>query len=549
VPLHQQLVGKVRPALLVLLGTVAFVLLIACANVANLLLARGASREREIAIRTAIGAGRVRIVRQLLTESLLIAVLGGTAGLLIANWGLKALVASSPEDIPRRDQIGIDLRVLGFTLLVSLITGLVFGLVPALQASRLDLNESLKEGGRGASGGAGSRRIRNALVVFEVAVSLVLLIGAGLMIRSFIRLQRVDLGFNPDKLLTMNIQLSRARYQGQQSAAFFRELIERVQALPGVEAAGAITAIFIEGLPNSANFTIEGRPALPVAEQTEAPIDFVTPDYFRTMGISLLKGRELTEQDGLNSTPVVIINDTFAHRYWPNEDPLGRRFKFGDSTSNSPWLTIVGVVSDMRRTGFDAEPRCETFLPYTQRQFIGFLSLVVRTVGDPRAMATTVRDVIWSMDPNQPVYRIRTIDQQLGGMMAQRRLNMVLFTLFAGVALLLAVVGIYGVISYSVTQRTHEIGIRIALGASRGKVLKLIVVNAMSLVGAGVGAGLLAAAVLTRLMSSLLYGVSATDLTTFAVISLVMAGVALGACFVPARRAMKVDPMIALRYE
>jgi len=549
VPLHQQIVGKVRPALLVLLGTVAFVLLIACANVANLLLARAASREREIAIRTALGAGRLRLVRQMLTESILIAVLGGAAGLLIANWGLKALVALSPEDIPRRDQIGIDLPVLGFTLLISLVTGLMFGLAPAFQASKLDLNESLKEGGRGASGSVQSRRVRNALVVFEVAVSLVLLIGAGLMIRSFIRLQRVDLGFNPDRLLTMNIQLSRTRYQGAQSAAFFRELIERVQALPGVEAAGAITAVFIEGLPNSSYFTIEGRPPVPAPQQTEAPIDFVTPTYFRTMGISLLKGRELTEQDGPNSPPVVVINDTFARRYWPGEDPLGRRLKFGDASSNAPWLTIVGVVADMRRTGFDFEPRCETFLPYTQRQFIGFLSLVVRTAADPRAMATNVRDTVWAMDRNQPVSHIRTMDQQLGGMIAQRRLNTVLFGLFAGVALLLAAVGIYGVISYSVTQRTHELGIRMALGAGRAEVLKLIVGNAMTLVGAGIGIGLIAATALTRLMATLLYGVSATDPVTFAVISVILAGVALGACFVPARRAMKVDPMIALRYE
>ncbi|MEK6321396.1 MAG: ABC transporter permease [Acidobacteriota bacterium] len=549
VPLHEQVVRRVRPALLALLATVAFVLLIACANVANLLLARAASREREIAIRTALGAGRLRLVRQLLTESLLIAVLGGVVGLLIANWGLRALVALSPEDIPRRGQIGIDLRVLGFTLLISLLTGLVFGLVPALRASRLDLNESLKEGGRGASGGVQSRHVRSTLVVFEVALSLVLLIGAGLMIRSFMQLQKVDLGFNPDHVLRMNIQLSRSKYQGQQSAAFFRQLIERVEALPGVESAGAITAVFIEGLPDSGNFTIEGRAPVPTAEQIEAPIDFVTPRYFRTMGISLLRGRELTEQDGPDSPRVVVINDTFARRFWQGEDPIGKRFKFGDSNSNSPWLTIVGVVADMRRTGFDADVRCEAFLPYTQRQFIGFLTLVVRTASDPQSMAATVRDVVWSMDRDQAVSHIGTIDQLLGGMIAQRRLNTVLFALFAGVALILAAVGIYGVISYSVTQRTHEIGIRMALGAGRGEVLKLIVRNGMTLVGIGIGIGLISAAALTRLIGTLLYGVSATDPVTFAVISAILAGVALAACLVPARRATKVDPMIALRYE
>jgi putative ABC transport system permease protein len=549
VPLHQQVVGGVRPALLVLLGTVAFVLLIACANVANLLLARAAAREREIAIRTALGSGRWRLIRQLLTESVLLASLGGAAGLLIANWGLKALVALSPEDIPRRDQIGIDFRVLGFTLLVSLLTGLLFGLAPALQASKLDLNESLKEGGRGASGGVAGRRIRNTLVVFEVALSLVLLIGAGLMIKSFVRLQKIDLGFNPDRLLIMNIQLSRSKYQGGSSAAFFRQLIERVEALPGVESAGAITSVFIEGLPNSSSFTIEGRPPVPAAEQDEAPIDFVTPGYFRTMGIPLLKGRELTEQDGPNSPTVLVINDTFARRFWPGEDPLGKRLKFGPPASDAPWWTIVGVVSDMRRTGLDSAVRCETFISYTQRPFIGFLSLVVRTAPDPRSMATTVRDVVWSMDRDQPVSHIGTVEQLLGGMMAQRRLNTVLFGIFAGLALVLAALGIYGVISYSVTQRTHEIGIRIALGASWSEVLKLVIGNGMKLVGAGILIGLISAAGLTRLMTTLLYGVSATDPATFVLIAVLLAGVALGACFVPARRAMKVDPMVALRYE
>ncbi|HEY3137520.1 MAG TPA: ABC transporter permease [Blastocatellia bacterium] len=549
VPLHQQVVGGVRPALLVLLGTVAFVLLIACANVANLLLARAAAREREIAIRTALGSGRLRLIRQLLTESVLLATLGGAAGLLIANWGLKALVALSPEDIPRRDQIGIDFRVLGFTLLISLLTGLLFGLAPALQASKLDLNESLKEGGRGASGGVAGRRIRNTLVVFEVALSLVLLIGAGLMIKSFVRLQKVDLGFNPDRLLIMNIQLSRSKYQGGSSAAFFRQLIERVEALPGVESAGAITSVFIEGLPDSSSFTIEGRPPVPAAEQDEAPIDFVTPGYFRTMGIPLLKGRELTEQDGPNSPRVLVINDTFARRFWPGEDPLGKRLKFGPPASDAPWWTIVGVVNDMRRTGLDSAVRCETFIPYTQRPFIGFLSLVVRTAPDPRSMATTVRDVVWSMDRDQPVSHIGTVEQLLGGMMAQRRLNTVLFGIFAGLALVLAALGIYGVISYSVTQRTHEIGIRMALGASWPEVLKLVIGNGMKLVGAGILIGLISAAGLTRLMTTLLYGVSATDPATFVLIAVLLAGVALGACFVPARRAMKVDPMVALRYE
>jgi len=549
VPLHQQITGKVRPALLVLLGTVAFVLLIACANVANLLLARAAGREREIAIRTALGARRIRLIRQLLTESALMGLAGGAAGLLMAKWGLSALIALSPEDIPRLEQIGIDGRVLGFTLLISLLTGLVFGLVPALQASKPDLNESLKESGRSATAGVDRRRVRSTLVVIEVALSLVLLIGAGLMIRSFSRLQKVDLGFNPDRLVSMNIQLSRTKYQGPASGQFFRQLIERVEAMPGVESAGAISAIFIDALPNSTNFTVEGQPPMPASEQIETPVDLVTPTYFRTMGIALLKGREFTEQDGLESQQVAVINNTFAERFWPGEDPIGRRFKFGDSSSNAPWMTIVGVVGDMRRTGLDVDVRCETFLPYTQRRFVGFLSLVVRAKSDPRGIATAVRDQVWEIDANQPVSHVRTMDQLLDGMMAQRRLNMVLFALFGGVALVLAAVGVYGVISYSVTQRTHEIGIRMALGAGRADVLKLIVRNGMALVLTGVGIGLIAAVALTRLMTTLLFGVSATDPVTFATLSVILSGVALAACFVPALRAIRVDPMVALRYE
>jgi putative ABC transport system permease protein len=549
VPLHEQVTGKVRPALLVLLGTVAFVLLIACANVANLLLARAAGREREIAIRTALGASRTRLIRQLLTESALMGVAGGVVGLLVAKWGLSALIALSPEDIPRLDQIGIDGRVLGFTLLISLATGLVFGLVPALQASKPDLNESLKESGRSSTAGVERRRVRSTLVVLEVALSLILLIGAGLMIKSFSRLQKVDLGFNPDRLVSMNIQLSRTKYQGPQSAAFFRQLIERVESMPGVESAGAISAIFIDALPNSTNFTLEGKPPVPTAEQIETPVDTVTPSYFRTMGIALLRGREFTEQDGLESQPVAIINDTFARRFWPGEDPLGQRYKFGDSTSNAPWMTVVGVVGDMRRTGLDVDVRCETFLPYTQRRFVGFLSLVVRAKSDPRGIATAVRDQVWSIDPNQPVSHIRTMDQLLDGMMAQRRLNMVLFALFGGVALVLAAVGVYGVISYSVTQRTHEIGVRMALGAGRGDVLSMVLKNGMTLVLIGIAIGLVAAFGLTRLMTSLLFGVSATDIATFAIISGILSLVAFAACLVPALRAIKVDPMIALRYE
>jgi putative ABC transport system permease protein len=549
VPLHRQVVGRVEVALWVLLGIVASVLLIACANVANLLLARAAVREREIAIRTALGAGRRRLVKQLLTESMLLGFLGGSVGLLIAFWGLKALVAISPEDIPRLDQIGMDGRVLAFTLGISLLTGLVFGLVPALQASKFDLNESLKEGGRSSTGGIQGRRVRSLLVVFEIAASLILLIGAGLMIRSFMRLQEVNLGFNPDRLLTMNLQLSRTKFpEGRQVATFYNDLFRRVESLPGVKSVGATSAIFIEALPNSSNFTIEGRPPLPAAEQIEAPLDSVSPNYFRTMGIRLLKGREFNDRDGPDSPNVVIINNTFSQRFWPVEDPLGKRFKFGGPDSRAPWLSIVGVVADMRRTGFEADVRCETFLPYSQNP-VRFATLVVRTANDPLKLAATVRDAIWAMNADQPVSHIGTVDQLLDQMMAQRRLNMVLFGIFAGVALILAAVGIYGITSYSVTQRTHEIGIRMTLGADSGDVLRLILGHGALLASTGVAVGLIGALLLTRVMSSLLYEVSATDPTTFAVISLILITVALLASYVPAHRATKVDPMVALRYE
>jgi putative ABC transport system permease protein len=543
----------VRTALQTLLGAVIFVLFIACANVANLLLARAAVREREIAIRTALGAGRIRLIRQLLTESILLALIGGALGLLLALWGLKAIVALSPEDLPRLDQIGIDRGVLAFTLVVSFVTGLVFGLIPAIQASRPDLNEALKEAARGSTGGVRGAYIRNALVAFEIALSLVLLIGAGLMIRSFVRLQNVDLGFKPDRLLTMNLQLSRNRYQGAQGAAFYRQLIDRVTALPGVEAAGAITDIFIGTLPNSAGFTVEGKPPVPTAERIEAPIDFVTPGYFQTMGIPLLYGRDLSESDGPDSPRVVVVNETFIRRFFPGEDPLGKRFKFGDADSQAPWLTIVGVVADMRRTGYTADVRCETFLPYTQRTFIGFMSLVVRSGSDPKTIIPAVRDVVWDINPDQSISHVMTMDDMLDGMIAQRRLNMVLFTIFAAVALILAAVGVYGVMSYSVTQREHEMGIRMALGATGGAVLRLVLKQGFLVTLAGIFAGLAGAVLLTwvlsTIMSDLLYQVSTTDPLTYIIIPFVLTAVALAACLVPALRATRVDPMTALRYE
>jgi len=546
--IHDQETHTVRSALLVLLGAVGFVLLIACANVANLLLARAAMREKEVAIRLALGARRWRIIRQLLTESVLLGVLGGAVGLLLAVWGLSALVALAPADIPRLDQTGIDARVLVFTLGISLVTGLVFGLVPALQASRPDVNDALKEGGRGSTGGGGAR-IRNLLVVSEIALSLVLLVGAGLLIRSFMRLQQFELGFNPEHLITMRVQLPGSKYkERKQVADFFQQLFERIEGVPGVQSAGAISTIFLSDTPNSTNFAIEGRPQATGAQSIEVPLDSVSAKYFKVMGIPLISGREFDDRDALGTPPVAIINETFANRFFPGEDPIGKRYVYGGPAPDNPWITIVGVVGDMRRTGFDRPVRPETFLPESQNPD-NALTVVARTSADPASFAGMLRDQVWSIDRDQSVYDIKTMDQTLSEMLSQRRFNMLLLGVFASVALLLAALGIYGVISYSVSQRTHEIGIRMAMGAQTRDVVRLVVRHGLVLTGTGIGAGLIASFGLTRLMATLLYGVSATDPVTFLAIPLVLAGVALGACFVPARRASRVDPIEALRYE
>jgi putative ABC transport system permease protein len=549
VPLHEQVVGQVRQALLVLLGAVAFVLLIACANVANLLLARAAERQKEMAIRTALGAGRRRIIGQLLIESVMLAMLGGALGLLLAKWGLDLLIAFSPSNIPRLENISLDGRVLGFTFLVSMLTGLVFGLAPALQASNPELNETLKESGRSGGVGVSGQRIRKLLVVSEIALALVLLIGAGLMIRSFWQLQKVDSGLNAENVLTVRLSLPRTKYpEGQNVSAFYQQTQERLAALPGVQAVGATSGVLLEKLANSSIFAIEGRPLEPQAQRLELPFDAVSPNYFRAMGIQLVKGRLFTEQDKPDSTQVAIINETMVRRYFPNEDPLGKRFTFGDGGSNASWITIVGIVRDTRRQGLDEPIRIESFMPHSQMAARS-MELVIRTVSDPLAMTKAVRDAIWSLDKDLPVANMRTMEQVLAERTAPRRLNMMLLGLFAAVALVLAAVGLYGVMSYSVTQRTHEIGIRMALGAQPRDVLKLVVGQAVMLSLAGVGIGLAAAFALTRLMATLLFGVSATDPLTFGAIALLLTVVALVASFIPARRAAKVDPMIALRYE
>jgi putative ABC transport system permease protein len=515
--------------------------LIACANVANLLLARAAAREREIAILTALGAGRARLIRQLLTESTLLALAGGVIGLLLAIWGLKALIAMSPADIPRLDQIGIDGRVLAFTFAASLLTGFIFGLVPALQASKPDLNETLKEGGRGSTGGIHGKRVRSVIVVSEIALSLVLLIGAGLLIKSFMRLQRFDLGFNPTNLLTMRVQLPGRKYRQEKPLAdFFQQLLPRMEAVPGVQSVGAASSVFLTDASSTTEFTIEGRPTRTDDERIQVPLDAVTANYFKVMGIPLLKGREFDDRDAIGSPLVVIVNDTFARRFFPDEDPIGKRIVYGEPNSPNP--------ADTHRSGYDKEVRAETFQPQNQEPDVA-LTIVARTAFNPSSFATALRDQVWSINKDQPVFSIKTMDETLSEMTSQRRFNMLLLSVFAAVALILASVGIYGVTSYSVTQRTHEIGVRMALGAEGRDVMKLILGQAMILTFLGLAIGLTAALFLTRLMSSLLYGVTATDPLTFGFISLILAIVAVVACFVPARRATKVDPMVALRYE
>ncbi len=547
-PLHEQIVGDIKPALLVLLGAVVFVLLIACANVANLLLARAAVRQKEIALRLALGANRARLTRQLLVESVILSMLGGIVGLALAYGGLTVLTRFIPPEIVHADGIAINATVLVFTLVVAIITGLVFGLAPALQASHFNLNDTLKEGGRDSGAGVRGKRLRSSLVIAEVAVSFILLIGAGLLINSFMHLRNLDPGFRADHLLTLNVDLSVVRYPDtQRRVAFFDEVLRRVRALPGVQSAAAAGNLPFTYNGDSMGIAVEGIPDPPIDQWPDVVYRTVGPGYFATMGIPLVHGRDFNDEDTLDSALAVIVSEKTAKHYWPNEDPIGKHLKPGSTSSRSPWFTVIGVVKDVRQNDFMAEPKMQMYLTFRQVKNLMANALIVRTSVDPLSLASAVRNAIWSVDKDQPVANIDSMEHIVAGAVARQRFSMLLLAIFAGLALVLAAVGIYGVMSYTVAQQTREIGIRIALGAKRSDVLKMTVKQGLKLVGLGLVIGLTSAFLLTRLMSSLLFGISATDPITFLSISLVLFAVALLASYIPALRATKVDPMIALR--
>jgi putative ABC transport system permease protein len=567
-PLNEKVVGNVRRALLVLSAAVGFVLLIACANVACLLLARAAGRQRETALRVALGASRWRIVRQLLIESMLLAVGGAVAGTLLAQWGvhwLTTLLAGNSSSFsvrfPLLNSIEIDAAAFVFTLAISLVTSVLFGLAPALAASRPDMNQTLKEGTRGAGGGR--RRLREMLVVAELALALVMLIGAGLLMNSFLKLQSIDPGFNPRNVLTMSVSLAGAsQYVGPTREVFYQQLTDRLTELPGVESVSAINHLPLAGDMWSTPLVIEGRPLPPAGQDTGVTFRVSRPGYLQTMGIPLRAGRDFTDGDTMDAAGVVVVNETLARNHWPSEDPVGKRLTLDDprDTSRPPrWLTVVGVVNDVKQMSWTDAPTNEIYLPFrTSRGFLEgtagrytSMTVVARTREgvDPRGLSTAVLNTVRSLDPNLPVSNIVTMEQVIADTIWQQRFNVQLIGIFASLALALAAVGLYGVMSYSVAERTREVGLRMALGAQRGDVLKLVIGQGMKLAFIGIGLGLLASFGLTRLMEKLLFGVSPTDLSTFVAISALLMLVGLLACWIPARRATKVDPMVALRQE
>jgi putative ABC transport system permease protein len=553
-PLHERFVGRdLTRALVVLLGAVGFVLLIACANVANLLLSRGAARQREIAVRTALGAGRGRLLRQLLTESVLLAAAGGLGGVVLGAWGLRALLAAVPDNLARMHTVRLDGDALLFTAVLTMVTGVIFGLAPAFQISRPDLTETLKEGGRGGKG-VRAHRVRSTLVVAQVALSLVLLVGAGLMLRSFARLQASSPGVEPAGVVTAGVALPGTRYaEPGPRRQFVRRVIDRLETMPGIAAAAAVTPLPLSMNGWQTSFAVEGYPEPEVGKFPTNDIARVTPGYFRAMGVRLLRGRTFTWDDKEDAPPVAIIDETFANTWFAGEDPIGRRIKINaghppPGGPPPPWITVVGVVNHVKNYGIDQESRVEAYVPYLQSPVTG-LTLLVKGPGDAAAAARAMRQAVRDADPTLPIYAVRTMEEYLARTLSPKRLMMLLLAVFAGVALTLAAVGIYGVMSYAVTQRTSEIGIRMALGAHPRDVLRLVVGQGMLLAIGGVLIGLAAAFALTRLLETLLFGVSATDPATFAGVALLLAGVAGLASWIPARRAARVDPLVALRYE
>ena len=547
VPLRTQFTGEIRRPLYILLGAVGFVLLIACANVANLLLARASARRKEIAVRAGLGASRWRIARQLLTESVMLSLAGGALGVLVAWWGTKALVALSPPALIDLKSVGVSLPVLAFTLGLSLLTGIVFGLVPSLEATRFDLQDSLKEGGKNVGGTSGSHRVRSLFVVTQVALALVLLVGAGLLVKSFNRLQSVDPGFNANNLLTMRVTLPFAKYQEDSKRIdFFKKALEQVRAIPGVEAAGAINSPPFTGLYPGTNVEVDGQ-KLPPGEELKTGVCVTDANYFATMQIPLKQGRMYTEQEATEMRHVVLVNEEFVRKNLGGQDPLGKRLTIYMKDDNVP-TEIIGVVADHKHLALDVPIEPMVYWPYAELVYTG-MTLMIRTRGDAATVAPAARNVIRSLDPRQPIGEVATMEKLLSTSVARSRFSASLLTVFSFVALVMAAVGIYGVMSYSVLQRTHEIGVRMALGAQRFDVLKLVVKKGIVLGVVGVAAGLAASFGLTRLISTLLFEVTATDAATFTAVSVGLFLVTLIACYVPARRATRVDPLKALRYE
>jgi len=558
VPLMEQVVGDVRRSLLILIAAVGLVLLVACANVANLQLSRALARHKEIAVRAALGASRGRIVRQLLTESVLLAVVGGALGLVLAGWSLEGIRALGARSVPRLAEITIRGEVLLFTLAISAVSGVLFGLAPALRVCRQDLHDHLKDGSRGSSGGRAlwsasgrGQNMRQLLVIAELALSVMLLVGAGLLIRSFVSLQRVPAGFNAANLLTLELTMTGQKYNEPQAVLeTYRQIWERLERLPGATAAGGVSALPLSQMFAWGPITLEGRPLQPGEAFINVDLRIVAGHYFRAMEIPLLKGRLFTDQDTRSQPRVVVIDDFMAQQLWPNEEPLGKRIRSGgiDAAADSPWLTVVGVVGRVKQYTLDGDSRIAMYLPHTQSIGRG-INVVLRSRGDPAALAATVRREIRALDPDLPIYNVRTMTERVGESLARRRFSMLLLTLFAALALGLATIGIYGVIAYLVTQGTRELGIRMALGATPRGILLLILRHGVSVALIGVGAGLAGAFVLTRFMRNLLFGVDAADPATFSTVALLLTAIALAASYLPARRAARIDPMVSLRSE